>query len=183
MDSTTGTIVYCNDKNQTLISTYDLIVGSDGANSVVRSSVISQPTVRFEGFQTSMKWKFVSVNLPTRNASCFYVYKDTIGGWWYMPSGRSHLVCFWKPNNKNQLSNPDAFRTVDKAKSFLTHMLGEDPVDLQTAAEYLVHSKPSSETIFKLNKYHHEAGKVVLLGDAAHSMSSALGQVYYHIAL
>ena len=40
----------------------------------------------------------------------------------------------------------------------------------------MIADKARTERIVKLNKYHHDSGKVVLIGDAAHSMSHALGQ-------
>ena len=47
---------------------------------------------------------------------------------------------------------------------------------LADAARTYLSTKPSTRILFKMNKYHHSGGKVVLIGDAAHTMSSALGQ-------
>ncbi len=75
------------------------------------------------------------------------------------------------------MENHPSFGTVVKAESFLTEVLLGIPVDLKESAEKLLSMKANEEVVFKVNKYHHDSGKVVLLGDAAHTMSSAFGQV------
>ena len=47
---------------------------------------------------------------------------------------------------------------------------------LADAARTYLSTKPSTRILFKMNKYHHSGGKVALVGDAAHTMSSHFGQ-------
>ena len=49
--------------------------------------------------------------------------------------------------------------------------------DLDQTLQSLLDAKPSTVRVAKMSQYHHKAGKVVLAGDAAHTMTSAMGLV------
>ena len=132
--------------------------------------------------------------MPARNTSNFFTCKGGYGASWTMipmrnqqqqlgntipPSQtpyRTHMIFAWQPKNKNEINNPKSLSTITQAKKLLSYVFKE-PEDLfEEAANNLINSVGYGERIFKLNKYHHDSGKVVLIGDSAHSMSHALGQ-------
>lgn len=76
--------------------------------------------------------------------------------------------------------NPLLLRTTDDAKRFLELLFGNKLSyidDLDSSLQNLVDSKPSNVRVSKINQYHHRNGKVLWTGDAAHTMSSAMGLV------
>ena len=71
-------------------------------------------------------------------------------------------------------------RTKENAKRFLDLVFGDRVNcidDLDATLQQLVDGKPSTVRVSKLSQYHHKAGKVVLAGDSAHTMSSGMGLV------
>jgi hypothetical protein len=83
----------------------------------------------------------------------------------------SHLSSFLSPLSSSSLSQ-SIHPKVNRV------MQGKEPTDLDigTAREFY-NSKGAGTNVFFLDKYHHSACKLVVIGDAAHTMSSALGQV------
>ena len=61
-DPYTGRLIY---EQQSVIrsSTYDLIVGADGARSVVRNAITSQSSISYEGYDMKTRWKFVPIDI------------------------------------------------------------------------------------------------------------------------
>ena len=75
VDPYSGRLIY--DKQNFIQSaTYDLIIGADGARSVVKYAVTAQPSVSFEGFDMMTRWKFVPLEINGNsdfiNASGFF---------------------------------------------------------------------------------------------------------------
>lgn len=102
----------------------------------------------------------------------------SLGGWWDMvQTERVHLVTFWWPKSENELTNPAIMQTPEGVKRFLERVLPAVPLDVDTVAQNYISQAPSTETQLKTSTYHHNAGKVVIMGDAAHHCTSALGQV------
>jgi 2-polyprenyl-6-methoxyphenol hydroxylase-like FAD-dependent oxidoreductase len=167
VDPLTGILVTSNELNQISSRRYDLIVGADGARSAVRHSVLSQPSVTYECFQTPSRWKFLVADVQSsHNEYGFLVYKDFLGGWFHMPTGKCHLVVFWdKPYIPRALSDRD------EARKLLNRTFTYPPADLESCLDRFLAAKISNETFFVMSQYHHDSGKVVLLGDAAHCMS------------
>lgn len=169
-----------NEPDKVNIKDYDLIVGADGSLSVVRQAVMNQRGVSYEALDHAVRWKFVPVDMGSSylNTSAFFDVDNVLGGWWNMyPTGRVHMVFFWRPiDSLQQLENANSFNTPEKAEQFLVRVLGKVPDNLTQVAKDLVSQKASGESIFKISQYHHQAGKVVLVGDAAHGMSTSLGQ-------
>ena len=93
-----------------------------------------------------------------------------------MPSGRTHMIFAWVPRSKQEVDNPLGLSTPPQAQNTLARIFELPEDQFQEAAATLIADKGRTERIVKLNKYHHDSGKVVLIGDAAHSMSHALGQ-------
>jgi len=164
-----------------------LIVGADGARSLARQAVLSDPSsVCYNGEHHSWRWKFLSVKpdfeegpYSAMNQSGFFSTPNGGGGWWYIhPYKRIHLLTFFTSQNITASQNPRGLETEAAVQQFLTNVLGNVSIknSVAEAAKTYLAAKPSTQYIFKMSKYHHSAGKVVLVGDAAHTMSSALGQ-------
>ena len=63
---------------------------------------------------------------------------------------------------------------------FLKHVFGTEfgsIPDTDLAVQALTGPGAAPIRVSSISQYHHKAGKVALAGDAAHTMSSALGQV------
>lgn len=61
-DPYTGRLVY--DKHNVIqSSTYDLIVGADGARSVFKNAITSQSSISYEGYDMKTRWKFVPIDI------------------------------------------------------------------------------------------------------------------------
>ena len=91
-----------------------------------------------------------------------------------------HTHFAWIPRNEEDYTNPSLLKTTDDAKRFLELLFGNKLSyidDLDSSLQNLVDSKPSNVRVSKISQYHHKNGKVVLAGDAAHTMSSAMGLV------
>lgn len=113
------------------------------------------------------------------------LFVGVIGGWWYMPSGRIHSVLFWTPKCDAERNTPTILQSTAGAERFLKRILNCTSLDasMASAVQNLEHRPAAGVNIFSLSSYHHTSGKVVMIGDAAHAMSSALGQVQELIVL
>ena len=96
-----------------------------------------------------------------------------------MPTGRVHSVLFWRPNSDLERNTPTILQTKEGAERFLKRILNCTSLDacMSPAVQDLIQRPAAGVNVFSLSSYHHTTGKVVVMGDAAHAMSSALGQV------
>jgi 2-polyprenyl-6-methoxyphenol hydroxylase-like FAD-dependent oxidoreductase len=92
---------------------------------------------------------------------------------------------FWSPKTADELSHPASLNSKETMGNMLTRILGDAASsigDLDAVAEDVIRAESYPVRVMKLDQYHHKAGKVVLVGDAAHLMSTALGQVSNEVA-
>ena len=179
--------VYSQNKNGVISKdNFDLIIGADGARSIARQAVISDASsVCYKGYYHAWKWKFISIKPDfeegphsARNKSTFFSLTNGAGGWWYIhPYKMIHLLTFFCPNESTNDQYPIGLETESAVQKFLLDIMGDVFINssLADAAKSYLSTKSSTRIVFKMNKYHHSAGKVVLIGDAAHTMSSAFG--------
>ena len=187
VDPISGDVCTENEDGVVSKDNFDLVIGADGAHSVARQAVISDASsVCYKGEYHAWKWKFLSIKPDFEegphsalNKSVFFNLANGVGGWWYIhPYKRIHLITYFLPKTSVDNHNPLGLETESAVQKFLRDIMGDVCINssLADVARSYLSTKTSTRILFKMNKYHHSAGKVVLVGDAAHTMSAAFGQ-------
>ena len=180
-------------------SSYDLVIGCDGARSVVRQAVLQQADVRSETYPIPRLWRSVAIDAGEALKGRMMVWNidGCRGGCWRMPTGKVllllfsptprlsncyqvHAVFFWRPDDDADTRGPPPLRSRESTLRFLERVLGPEVdqiPDIDLAMTALAEPRDLCVRVSSMSQYHHRAGKVAIAGDAAHTMSSALGQV------
>jgi len=177
---------------------YDLLVGADGANSMVRASIRKDDAgYAEEHYFRPILWK--SLRLPDQKGEVDPRAVIPISGGGFRTGGllprypEGHtILAFW--DNLN-LQNPEgvhdeeglvkAITTGLQAKMSVFQKLvyfkrqrTEESLNIEfddIELKRFLQGQANREHILKLRKYHHNEN-VALMGDAAHAMYSLLGQ-------
>ncbi|MFN6568939.1 NAD(P)/FAD-dependent oxidoreductase [Dendronalium sp. ChiSLP03b] len=159
---------------------YDLLVGADGSRSVVREGFFS--TKLFECEAKYYPTDYKSIFLDNANNSNIHLKSDNIHTWRLddgtlmvalnqVDGTMSGAINF--PREKNQVAGLSSAKEV--LKFFQDHFPVIGQVMTEEEAEAFLNRPISRILTIRCNRYH-QSDSVLLMGDAAHAVSSSIGQ-------
>ena len=160
---------------------YDVLVGTDGARSVVRTHLLNTPFFEFE--QKYVYSVYKTVFLPGRNDQAGIALKPDCIHIWRVSDGITFGAVprldgnFWGLLFFPQRDNPVLhLKTPEQVMGFFREQMPEvgQLLSVEEATAFL--EKPlATQLKVRCNRYHY-SDSVLIMGDAAHAISSSLGQ-------
>lgn len=166
---------------------YSLLIGADGANSVIRSKLINWGDILCERYFSDVTWKALQLpEQPNVDASTFFRYpkkfykphrsiKRDNGA--ILPRFQNQFVLLNFRSIKNRDDSPFDAKTPQDLKDAIQRILPnitKFPPD--QVLESFLEQKPGRESFMKLDKHGIEKRSIALIGDASNGMYSLLGQ-------
>ena len=160
---------------------YDLLIGADGARSVVRSYFLNTELFEFEQKYVPTDYKSIILPRPDRSLD-FNLELGKIHSWrsddgtfvvlLHQPDGSMSGVILF-PRHNQEVAN---LATPEQVQQFFHKRFPEvgQMMPASEAAAFLARS-PSRILTIRCNRYHH-GDSVLIIGDAAHSVSPSIGQ-------
>ncbi|HEY9641480.1 MAG TPA: NAD(P)/FAD-dependent oxidoreductase [Coleofasciculaceae cyanobacterium] len=160
---------------------YDLLVGADGARSVVRGQFLNTELFEFEQKYTPTDYKSIilprsdrqsAVDLEVGKIHSWRIKDGTVVVLLHQPDGAMSGVILF-PRHQNQvasLATPQAVRTF-----FLRHFPEVEQRMPESEVEAFL-QRPTSRILTIRCSHYHYRDSVLLIGDAAHSVSPSIGQ-------
>jgi kynurenine 3-monooxygenase len=160
---------------------YDLLIGADGARSVVRSYFLNTELFEFEQKYVPTDYKSIILPPPDRSLD-FNLEPGKIHSWrsddgtfvvlLHQPDGSMSGVILF-PRQHNEVAN---LATPEQVQQFFhKHFPEVGQMMPATEAEAFMNRSPSRILTIRCNRYHH-GDSVLIIGDAAHSVSPSIGQ-------
>lgn len=159
---------------------YDLLIGTDGANSVVREAFLS--TEDFKCEQKYYPTDYKSIFLENSKNSSVHLKSDNIHTW-RLADGTLMVALHQAdgtmsgamnfPRENNQIaalaSTQDVLQFFQKNFPEIGQMMTEEE-----AQAFL--NRPITRILTVRCNYYHQGDSVLIMGDAAHAVSSSIGQ-------
>ncbi|MBW4617099.1 MAG: FAD-dependent monooxygenase [Desmonostoc vinosum HA7617-LM4] len=156
---------------------YDLLVGADGARSMVRENLLSTELFECEQKYVINDYKSIVLPYPDEQLEVGKVHSWMVGDdtlivlLHQLDRKMSGVILF--PHNKNQITNLSSKEEVIQFFQENTPEISQ--LMPESEAEAFLNRPISRILTVRCNRYHFE-DHVLLLGDAAHAVSSSIGQ-------
>ncbi|GAX38228.1 FAD-dependent oxidoreductase [Nodularia sp. NIES-3585] len=167
-------------EKQNFTINYDLLIGTDGANSAVREGFLG--TENFECEQKYYPNDYKSIFLANSKNSSFHLKSDNIHTWrledgtlmvaLHQADGTmSGAINF--PREKNQIAGLSSAQDVLNFFQENFPEIGQIMTE-EEAQAFL--NRPIAKILTVRCSYYHQGDSVLIMGDAAHAVSSSIGQ-------
>ena len=167
-------------ENQDFTVNYDLLIGTDGANSAVRQGFLG--TENFECEQKYYPTDYKSIFLENSKNSSLNLKSDHIHTWrladgtlmvaLHQADGTmSGAINF--PREKNQIAGLSS--TQDVLQFFQENFPEIGQMMTQEEAQAFL-NRPIAKILTVRCNHYHQGDSVLIMGDAAHAVSSSIGQ-------